>query len=101
MSVVSDLRQRLVDLRSRLDVLFERREAASRAHSFAEARQDAGVTDLDADEMALLARDETARDAEMTDLRREIVSVEDELRRDHGSGLKARAGRVFGAMRRR
>jgi hypothetical protein len=101
MSVASDLRQRVVHLRSRLDVLLERREVASRVHSFAEARQDAGVTHLDADEMGQLAHDETAGDAEVTALRREIRSVEDGLERDRGSGLKARAGRVLGAMRRR
>jgi hypothetical protein len=74
---------------------------ASRVHSFAQARQDAGITHLDADEMVQLAYDETAGDAEMTDVRREIRSVEDGLQRDHGSGLKARAGRVLRAMRRR
>jgi hypothetical protein len=42
-SVASDLRQRVVQLRRRLDVLLARRDAASRVHSFAEARQDAGV----------------------------------------------------------
>jgi hypothetical protein len=36
----------------------------------------------------------------MTDLRREILSVGDELERDHGSGLKARAGRALRSMRR-
>jgi hypothetical protein len=100
-SVASDLRQRVVHLRSRLDVLLERREVASRVHSFAEARQDAGVTHLDADEMDQLAHDETAGDAEVTALRREIRSVEDGLERDRDSGLKARAGRVLRAMRRR
>jgi len=42
-SVASDLRQRVVHLRSRLDVFLARREAASRVHGFAEARPDAGV----------------------------------------------------------
>jgi len=82
-------------------VLLERREVASRVHSFAQARQDAGVTHLDADEMAQLAHDETGGDAEITDVRREIRSAEDELDRGHRSGLKARAGRFLRAMRRR
>jgi hypothetical protein len=42
-SVASDLRQRVVQLRRRLDVRHARRSAASRMHTFAEARQDAGV----------------------------------------------------------
>jgi hypothetical protein len=70
-------------------------------HSFAEARQDAGVTHLDADEMVQITRDETAGDAEITELRREVRSVEDELQRDHGRGLKARADRVLRARHRR
>jgi hypothetical protein len=101
MSVASDLRQRLVELRSRLHVLLERRERASGAHSFARARQSAGVTHHGADEMAQFASDESAGDAEMTDLRREIMSVDDELERDHGRDLKARAGRALRSMRRR
>ena len=70
-------------------------------HSFAEARQDAGVTHLDADEMGQIAHDETAGDAEITELRREVRSVEDELHRDHRRGLKARAERVLHAKHRR
>jgi hypothetical protein len=101
MSVASDLRQRLVDLRSRLHVLLERRERASGAHTFARARQSTGVTHHDADEMAQFARDEVAGDAEMTGLRREIMSVDEELERDHGGGLRARAGRALRSMRRR
>ena len=101
MGVASDLRQRLVDLRSRLHVLLERRERASGEHSFARARQKAGVTHHDADKMAQFSRDELAGDAEMTDLRREIVSVGDELERDHGRGLRARAGRALRSTRRR
>jgi hypothetical protein len=81
-------------------VLIERRERASGVHSFARARQRTGVTHHDSDAMAQFARDEVAGDAEMTDLRREILSVGDELERDHGSGLKARAGRALRSMRR-
>ena len=100
MGVASDLRQRLVQLRSRLHVLLESRERASGAHSFARARQSAGVTHHDADKMAQFAHDEVTGDAEMTDLRREIRSIDDELERDHGRGLRARAGRALRSMRR-
>jgi hypothetical protein len=100
MSIASDLQKRLVEMRSRLDVLLVRRERASGEHSFARARQDAGVTDHDAGKMAQFAQDEVAGDAEMTDLRREIVSVGDELERDHGTGLRARAGRALRSKRR-
>lgn len=101
MSVASELRRRLVDLRSRLGVLLERRERASGEHSFARARQDAGVTHLSADEMGRLARGETGDDAEITDLRREIRSIDDELERDHGRGLRPMAGRALRWPRRR
>jgi hypothetical protein len=96
MSVVSDLRERLLKLGSRLDVLLERRERASRAHSFAEARQSAGVTHDDADTMAEYAQDEVAGDAEITDIRREIRSVDDELEQARQvRSLRARASRIL------
>ena len=98
--VASDLRQRLADLRSRLHVLLERRERASGVHSFARARQRTGVTDHDADTMAQFAQDEVGGDAEMTDLRREIKSIDEELDRDHRRGLRARVGRALRAKRR-
>ncbi len=82
-------------------MLLERRERASGVFSFAKARQKAGVTHLGADEMGRLARDETGDDAEITDLRREIVSIEGELERDRGRGLRAMAGRAFRSRRRR
>ena len=100
MGVASDLRQRLVDLRSRLRVLLERRERASGVHSFARARQRTGVTDHDADTMAQFAQDEVGGDAEMTDLRREMKSIDEELDRDHRRGLRARVGRALRAKRR-
>jgi hypothetical protein len=101
MSVASDLRLRLVELRTRLHVLLERRERASAAHSFARARQSAGVTHHGAEEMRQFARDELEGDAEMTDVRREIMSIDDELQRDYGGGLKARAARALRSVRRR
>jgi hypothetical protein len=100
MSVASDLRTRLAELRSRLNVLLARRERASGEHSFAKARQDAGVTHHDADKMAQFAQDETGGDAEMTDIRREIMSIDDQLERDHSTGLRAMAGRALRLKRR-
>lgn len=76
-------------------MLLLRRERASGDHSFARARQDAGVTHHDADKMAQFAQDEVRGDAEMTDIRREIRSIDDQLERDHGKGLRARVGRAF------
>ena len=100
MDVASDLRQRLGELRSRLNVLLVRRERASGEHSFALQRQDAGVTHHDADTMAQFAQNEVGSDAEMTDLRREIRSIGEELDRDHRSGLRARVGRALRSKRR-
>jgi hypothetical protein len=100
MSVASDLQKRLAELRDRLNVLLARRERASGEHSFAKARQDAGVTHHSADKMAQLAHDEVGGDAEMTDLRREIMSIDDQLERDHGRSLRARAGRALHLKRR-
>jgi len=100
MSIASDLKQRVVKLQSRLHVLLERRERASGEHSFARARQDAGVTHHDADTMAQFAQDEVGGDTEMTDLRREIRSIDEELDRDHGRGLRARASRALRSKRR-
>jgi hypothetical protein len=95
-STASDLRERLLELGNRLDVLLERRERASRAHSFADARQSAGVTHDDADKMAEYAQDEEAGDTEITGIRREIRSVDDELERAHQArGLRARANRIL------
>jgi hypothetical protein len=50
--------------------------------------------------MAQFAQDEVGGDAEMTDLRREIKSIDEELDRDHGRGLRARVGRALRAKRR-
>ena len=81
-------------------MLLERRERASGVHSFARTRQMTGVTNHDADTMAQFAQDELGGDAEMTDLRREIKSIDEELDRDHGRGLRARLGRALRAKRR-
>jgi hypothetical protein len=94
MSVAADLRKRLAELRGRLNVLLARRERASGEHSFAKARQDAGVTHHDAAKMAQFAEDEVGGDAEMTDLRREIMSIDDQLGRGHGRSLRARAAEL-------
>jgi hypothetical protein len=100
MSVAADLRKRLAELWGRSNVLLERRERASGEHSFAKARQDAGVTHHDADKMAQFAQDEVEGDAEMTDLRREIMSIDDRVERDHGRSLSARAARALHLKRR-
>jgi hypothetical protein len=100
MSAASELRQRVAGLRSRLNALLERKERASSVQSFARARQDAHVTHHSADKMAQFASDETGGDAEIGDLRREIVSVEDELERVHGTGWRAVMGRALDSLRR-
>lgn len=96
MGAAADLRQRLLGLASRLDVLLARRERASRARSFAEARQRTGARHEDAETMAGYAQDEVAGDAEITDIRREIRSIDDDLKRAHeAGGLRARASRFL------
>ena len=96
MSAASDLRQRLLGLASRLDALLARRERASRARSFAEARQRTGATHEDAETMAGYTQDELTGDAEITDIRREIRSIDDDLKRAHeAGGLRARASRLL------
>jgi hypothetical protein len=101
MSIADDLRQRLLELRGRLSVLLVRRERASSAHSFARSRQDYGVTHHDADKMAQFGRDEVAGDAEMTEIRREIMSIDDQLEDEtKRQRLRARAGRALRLKRR-
>jgi hypothetical protein len=65
--------------------------------SFAEVRQSAGVMHDEVDKMAKYAEDEVAGDAEITDIRREIRSVDDEL--DHARSLRARESRVLRSRR--
>lgn len=77
-------------------MLLARRERASRARSFAEARQRTGARHEDAETMAGYAQDEVAGDAEITDIRREIRSIDDDLKRAHeAAGLRARASRFL------
>lgn len=84
------MREQLLTLRGRLDELLVRRERDSQAFSFAQALQHD-----DADKMAEYARREVAHDAEVTDLRREIRSVDYELERvKYARGLRARVHRV-------
>jgi hypothetical protein len=101
MSIADDLLQRLLKLRSRLDVLLVRRERATGVLSFVRSRQKYGVTHHDADKMAQFGRDEVEGDAEMTEVRREIMSIEDQLEREaKRQGLRARAGRALHLKRR-
>jgi len=95
MSEVQDLRQRRLALHTELGTLREQRERASRANSYALSRQRAGVTQHDESEMKGLADDEVAGDAAITDLRRQIESIDIELAHDHGRGLSATRRRVL------
>jgi hypothetical protein len=101
-SVADDLRQRLLELRSRLSVLLVRRERASGAHSFARYRQAYGVTHHDADKMEQFGQDEVAGDDEMTEIRREIMSIDDQLESEakRQGGLTRRVGRALRLRRR-
>ena len=76
----------------RLEILREQQERASRANSYALSRQRAGVTDHDESQMKEFADDEAAGEPAITDVRRQIESIDTELAGDHGGG-PAEAGR--------
>jgi len=99
MSEVQDLRRRRGALDTELGALREQRERASRANSFALSRQRAGVTQHDEADMKELADDEVAGDAAITDLRRQIESIDTELARDDGRGVTATRRRVGSWLR--
>jgi hypothetical protein len=90
---IQDLRRRRQALQTELGALREQQERASRANSYARSRQRAGVTDHNESQMREFAEDETAREPAITDVRREIESIDTELARDHGGGRPAEAGR--------
>jgi hypothetical protein len=90
MSEVKDLQQRREALETELSGLRRQRERAFRANSDALSLQRYGVTDHNAAEMQQFADDETAGDSTMTELRRGIELIDDELARDHSSGLGRR-----------
>ena len=99
MSEVKDLRERREALRAQLVELQQQRERAFRKNSDALALQRAGVTDHDAAGMKGFADDEVAGDSAMTDLRRQIELIDDELARDHGGGLAGKGFRALGRLR--
>jgi hypothetical protein len=90
-----ELRQRREALQMQLNELRQNRERAFRANSDALARQRVGVTDHDAGEMKDFADDEVAGDSAMTDLRRQIKLIDDELSGD----LANKGGRVMRWLR--
>jgi hypothetical protein len=98
MSEVDDLRQRRQALETQLSALREQRERAFRANSVL-SRQRVGVTHYDAAEMQEFAADEVAGDSAMTDLRRRIELIDDELARDHGGGLAGKGRRIMRWLR--
>jgi hypothetical protein len=99
MSEVQDLRQRRQALETQLSALRAQRDHAFRANSDALSRQRAGVTHHDAEEMKEFAADEVAGDSAMTDLRRQIESIDDELAGDHGGGLSGKRRRIMSWLR--
>jgi hypothetical protein len=99
MSEAQDLRQRRQALETELSGLREQRERAFRANSDALSRQRVGVTDHNADEMQQFADDETAGDSSMTDLRRQIRLIDDQLARNHGGGVTGGKRRIMSWLR--
>jgi hypothetical protein len=92
MSEVQDLRQHRTMLETQLGALRDQRDRASRANSFALSRQRVGVTDHDESKMKELAGDEVAGDSVIIELRRQIESIDIELRGSSGvSGTGRRA----------
>ena len=99
MSEVHELRQQREELERQLSVLRTEREHAFRVNSDALALQQAGVTHHDEAEMAGFADDETAGDSTMTDLRRQIELIDDELARDDGGGVAGNRRRIMRWLR--
>jgi hypothetical protein len=79
--------------------LREQRERAFRPNSDALSRQRVGVTHHDAAEIQEFATDEVASDSAMTDLRRQIELIDDELARDHRGGLTGGRRRIMRWLR--
>jgi hypothetical protein len=90
-----ELRQRRSELQAKLEALSGQRDHAYRANNNARSLQRAGVTNRAEADMTTFADAETAGDEEMTSLRREIMSIDQELQRDHPRGLRNRAKRLF------
>jgi hypothetical protein len=92
---VDDLRQRRQALETQLSALREQREHAARTNSYARSRQRIGVTAHTAVQMQEFADDQIAGESAMTDLRRQIELIDDELSRSSGGGLIGRGRRMM------
>jgi hypothetical protein len=63
------------------------------------SQQQVRGTHDDESETEELAADEAAGDSQMTDLRRQIELIDDELARDHGGGLAEKGRRIMRWLR--
>jgi hypothetical protein len=99
MSEVQDLQRRRQALETELSGLREQRERAFRANSDVLSLQRAGVTDHSAAEMQAFAANEIAGDSAMTELRRQIELIDDELARDHHDGFTGSGRRIMKWLR--
>ena len=99
MTEARDLRHRRQALQTELSMLREQQELAARENSYALSRQRAGITDHDESQLKELADDEVSREPAMSDIRREIESIDSELAHDHGSGLGDTRRRVMNWLR--
>jgi hypothetical protein len=99
MSTSDDLRRRREALQTELNNLRDQRERASRTNSYARSRQQAGVTDHSSAELKGFDDDEVAGDGRMSELRREIESLDGEISRTSGGGLVDRARRLMSRSR--
>lgn len=100
MSDVNELRRQRRELEAQLGTLSEQREHAFRANSDALALQRAGVTHHGGTEMQEFADAEIAGDSTMTDIRRQIARIDDELERDSAVGLAGRTRKIMKRLRR-
>ena len=99
-SAGSDLRSRRAALQAELESMGAQRERDSRASTFARSRQRAGVTAHDDAELGRLADETTNGDTAISDLRRRIALIDDEIRSSKGSGgLTGMKRRVVGWFR--
>jgi hypothetical protein len=99
MSEVQDLRQRREAMETELKALREQRERAFRANSDALSLQRSGVTDHSAAEMQQFADKETVGDSAMTELRRAIELVDDELATKRRGGASGGGHRIMKWLR--
>jgi hypothetical protein len=86
MTETRELRQRRQSLQTELSMLRDQQERAARENSYALSRQRAGITDHDESQLKEFADDEVSREPAITDIRREIESIDSELAHDHGLG---------------